>query len=150
LASTWENNLREEDPVLAQGFRPGCLTSTHWAWGKVDIMVKSVWWRKAAHLMVAGKQEDTESKMHPSKTHPSDPVLLVTAHLSQFPPPPSRPFSYESINGLTNWWGQSPCEPITSSKLHLWALPWGPSLQHMSLFFGGGGRGGTTHSLSKP
>jgi hypothetical protein len=42
------------------------------------------------------------------------------------------PSEFESTSGLIHWWGQSPHDPITSQKPHLWALDWVSRPQPMS------------------
>jgi hypothetical protein len=48
-----------------------------------NSMVGSIWWSKAAHLMAARKQreERTRDKIHPSRAHPSNLLLLTRLHL---------------------------------------------------------------------
>lgn len=55
--------------------------------------------------------------------HASSAFLPPTMpHLLQFPTPPNGVFNYEPINGLIDWWGQSPYDLNTSQKFYLWLL----------------------------
>jgi hypothetical protein len=66
---------------------------------------------------------------------PRDLLPWTRFHLLEFSPPPSRPISYEFVNGFIHWWGQSPHDVITTQWLHLWHwLHWGPSHQHMRVW----------------
>jgi hypothetical protein len=58
-----------------------------------------------------GIQEKTPSDLSP-----------IRPYLLKFPSSSNIPLIYEPINGLIHWWGQSPHNPITFQKPHLWTL----------------------------
>jgi hypothetical protein len=65
-------------------------------------------------------------KIDPSQSWPQSPASSNYA-----PSPNINPSSC----GLIHWWGESPHNPITSQWPRLWTLlPWGPSIQHRSLW----------------
>jgi hypothetical protein len=67
--------------------------------GEADSMVGSKRWSKAAHLMTAGKQKDSEegarAPIFPPKACPSDLLPPPRPYLLKFPPPPNGTFNNE-------------------------------------------------------
>jgi hypothetical protein len=110
-SNTWEVNLREEGFILAHCFSP-CF----WACGEAQHHGGRVWCDWPVQHMAVRKQsrdrkepgQDMSFKGHPlwpTSSNQAPPLHFATSQDCS---------TFESINGLNHWLGQSPYNLITS------------------------------------
>jgi hypothetical protein len=89
------------------------------------IMVRRVWWVIIDHFIVIKKQRergDRARTRYSPKSIPPRTQLPSARFPFLFPSPSSSPPNYQSMDRLIHLLDQSPYDPVTSQKPHLWTL----------------------------